>query len=196
LKKQLPSIIDHHSEKVNNSPKGKLCSKSGGEYEKIIHHIVLRLKLRDHDFNTQGVDQLGGSKNTIDLQCNYLTEKDIGIEIKKHNTPDWMQCSLKYDNQKHMWYGSEKGKIPEKARELFNQLINTLDLYENEIPPFFSKKIVRNSAVRLFRFVVAAGLHNGRYHIPRPWRGHQSQSPFGRGKDPAGSEGLLHRACL
>lgn len=61
---------------------------------------------------------------------------------------------------------------------------------------FFLKKIVRNSAVRLFRFVVAAGLHNGRYHIPRPWRGHQSQSPFGRGKDPAGSEGLLHRACL
>ena len=33
---------------------------------------------------------------------------DIPIEIKKSTSPDWMQCSLKYDNNTNKWIGSLK----------------------------------------------------------------------------------------
>jgi hypothetical protein len=30
----------------------------------------------------------------------------IPIEIKKSNTPDWMQCSIKYDCESKQWIGT------------------------------------------------------------------------------------------
>lgn len=61
--------------------------------------------------------------------------------MKKYNTPDWMQCSIKYNTNTKKWMGSEKNKIPQNSRELFNQLINNVELFNGDIPPFMTKKI-------------------------------------------------------
>jgi len=66
---------------------------------------------------------------------------DISIEIKKSKTPDWMQCSLKYDNINKKWIGSTKNKIPENSKIIFENLIKTVTLFNGNIPPFMLKDI-------------------------------------------------------
>jgi len=119
--------------------KGAKCSQNGNKYEQDIYNIVKFTTLNNKSFNTQEIKDLGGSKNCNDLECNYEKEKDIGIEIKKANTPDWMQCSLKKIN--NIWTGSEKGKIPLKSRKIFNKLLEKIKLFEGKIPPFFQTKM-------------------------------------------------------
>ena len=50
------------------------------------------------------------------LRKELANETDLGIEAKKYNTPDWMQCSIKYNNVIHSWEGSDKCKILIKSR--------------------------------------------------------------------------------
>ena len=54
-------------------------------------------------------------------------------------TPDWMQCSLKYDN--NLWKGTKKGKIPEESRKIFDELINKSKIFNSKIPPFLGKNM-------------------------------------------------------
>jgi hypothetical protein len=129
--------------------KGSGCSISGNNYEKEIFNIVKNLLLNDKLFNTQNIKELGGSTNANDIQCNFNGEKNIGIEIKKSNTPDWMQCSLKYNNIDNTWEGSTKGKIPEKSRNIFNKLINELNLFDGNIPPFMIKDITHEEWITI-----------------------------------------------
>ena len=123
-----------------NKLRGALCSINGNKYEKEIHNIVKKCTLNDIAFNTQNINQLGGSKSCNDLSCRML-QKDIGIEIKKFNTPDWMQCSIKYNNDTKQWFGSKNGKIPEGARNVFDELINNIEIFNNEIPIFLKYDI-------------------------------------------------------
>ena len=70
----------------------------GKKYELEIFNIVSKCLLNDKKFNTQNKEDLGGCNYKNDIECNMYNEKDIPIEIKKSTSPDWMQCSLKYDN--------------------------------------------------------------------------------------------------
>ena len=129
--------------------KGSLCSKSGSDYEKQIYKVVNKCTIEGNPFNTQKEDELAGSSSKNDIECNFVSEKDLGIEAKKYNTPDWMQCSIKYNNVIQSWEGSEKCKIPIKSREIFNKLINNINLYDGDIPPFMEKNITHDEWLKI-----------------------------------------------
>ena len=101
---------------------GKNSSISGNNYEKKIYNIVKYCYINNNLFNTQKEEELGGSSSKNDIECNYQKEKDIGIEIKKQNTPDWMQCSINYNNNTKKWEGSNRCKIPLECRDIFNNI--------------------------------------------------------------------------
>lgn len=129
--------------------KGHLCSKSGHEYEKKIHNIVQHCYIDETQFNTQKVEELGQSSSKNDIECNYLGINNVGIEIKKYNTPDWMQCSIKYNTKNQKWEGSKKCKIPTKSRDLFNTLINSINLYDGDVPPFMTQPITHDEWLKI-----------------------------------------------
>ena len=70
--------------------------------------------------------------------------KDIGIEVKKYNTPDWMQCSIKYNKLNTNWEVSPKCKHSIECRQIFTDLINGLNLYGGDIPPFIEKSMTHS----------------------------------------------------
>lgn len=129
--------------------KGKLCSINGRNYEIEIHNIIKNCNINGKSFNTQHKNNLGGSSSKNDIECNYNIHKDIGIEVKKYNTPDWMQCCIKYDDKQKKWVTTSKGKIPNKSRDIFNQLINNIHIFNGEIPPFMKKRITHDEWIQI-----------------------------------------------
>lgn len=129
--------------------KGSQCSASGNQYEKTIYNITTHSYINDKPFNTQNIEELAGSSAKNDLECNFIKEKDIGIEAKKSNTPDWMQCSIKYNKESKTWEASKRSKIPPECREMFNNLINNINLYDGEIPPFMERPITHEEWVKI-----------------------------------------------
>jgi len=121
--------------------KGSGCSKSGKAYEQTVHNITQKCNINSRKFNTQTEKELGGCNSGNDLSCNYKKEKDIGIEIKKNNTPDWMQYSIIYDDEKKRWVGSSRCKIPEKSKKIFEKLLTDVNLFDGKIPPFITENI-------------------------------------------------------
>jgi hypothetical protein len=140
LNKELHESIKSLTNKQQLPQKGGMCSISGNNYEKTIYNVTSKCLLSGSNkpFNTQDVNTLGGSSSKNDIICNYKDTGDIGIEAKKYNAPDWMQCSIKFNTETKQWEAS-KGKNPEKCREIFNSLVNGLDLYGGEVPPFMMK---------------------------------------------------------
>jgi len=128
--------------------KGSGCSINGKKYELQVYNIVKNSKLNGNNFNTQNEYELGGCSSKNDIECNMLSERDISIEIKKSKTPDWMQCSLKYDNINNKWIGSTKNKIPEASKKVFEDLISTNTLFNGNIPPFMLKDITHEEWVK------------------------------------------------
>lgn len=117
---------------VNTLKKGSNASKEGSKYEQIVHNIVINCKINNKIFNTQTVNKLGGSSPRNDLQCNFEKEEDIGIEIKKLKTPDWMQCVIKFEDGK--WVGSKRKVIPEESQKIFIDLIKDKNLFKGKNP--------------------------------------------------------------
>lgn len=120
--------------------KGRLCSISGSHYEKMVHGIVKRCKINNKPFNTQKPSELAGSSNKNDITCVY-NKNDIPIEIKKFNTPDWMQCTLYNQNNNLGNWEAVDGKINKQCREIFNDFLKGKILYNGEIPPFMVNPI-------------------------------------------------------
>jgi hypothetical protein len=135
--------------KYKNLLKGSQCSVSGHNYEKKIHNICKKCDFNNKPFNTQKDKELAGCSSKNDIECNFIEEKDIGIEIKKSNAPDWMQCSIKYNNKTKKWEATKKSKISIKCREIFNKLINNINLYDGEIPPFMEKSITHEEWIKI-----------------------------------------------
>jgi hypothetical protein len=152
-------------ENAKNSKRGANCSKEGKKYELMIHDIVKKCKLNNNNaFNTQSPDSLGGCSAENDIVCNYcnpennLTES-IGIEVKKMNTPDWMQCSLKYDDQTKKWKTNSTSKIPEKSQQIIESLLhfiqdtennsNAIQIFNNKIPPFTTHNITHQEWLKI-----------------------------------------------
>jgi uncharacterized lipoprotein YehR (DUF1307 family) len=137
---------------INNKKtlhKGKKCSIMGKEYELQIYNIVKLCKLNNNLFNTQEITELGGCSNKNDIECNMYNKNDVSIEIKKLKSPDWMQCVLKYDNINKIWYGSIKNKIPENSKKIFENIISSKILFNNNIPPFMIKDITHEEWINI-----------------------------------------------
>ena len=60
-----------------------------------------------------------------------------------------MQCSIKYNKETKSWETTKKGKIPIECREIFNNLINNINLYNGEIPLFMEKSITHEEWVKI-----------------------------------------------
>lgn len=118
--------------------RGSGCSASGKNYERVVYDIVKICHINNNRFNTQSVTDLGGCGAHNDIECNLFGERDVAIEIKKANTPDWMQCSLKYDNVCKQWKGSMNNKIPDKSKHIFESLIRNTQLFNGRVPPFMN----------------------------------------------------------
>ena len=131
------------------SKKGYNCSINGKKYELMIYNIVRKCKINGKQFNTQKETELGGCSSNNDIECNMIVERDVSIEIKKVNTPDWMQCTLKYDNIQNKWIGSSKNKIPETSKRIFENIISTHILFNGKIPPFMLKDITHEEWLKI-----------------------------------------------
>lgn len=129
--------------------RGSGCSVQGKNYERKVHSIVKMCKLNGILFNTQACDELGGCGSKNDIVCNLNTLGDIPIEIKKLKTPDWMQCSLKYDNLNNKWIGSSYNKIPENSKKIFENLVSTHTLFNGKIPPFMINDLTHEEWIKI-----------------------------------------------
>ena len=135
------SKLDNTLLKINTQ-KGAMCSISGNAYEHNVHSVVKDCFIHDERLNTQSASDLAGSSSKNDLVCHYKSI-DFGVEVKKAKTPDWMQCSIKFCHDSHSWTPTN-GKIPHECRHIFKTLINSLDLFGGEIPPFMKKPLTHD----------------------------------------------------
>ena len=121
--------------------KGKMASYNGLKYEVNIWNICSNIKniITNEKFCNIEKKLLGGSTNNADVEC-YLNNNKIYIEVKKSKTPDWMQLSIK-PNDQGVWCATGKNKIPNDAIKLFEKLINNIKIFNSKIPPFFEKNI-------------------------------------------------------
>jgi len=133
------------------SERGSGCSVSGKKYEMDVYQIVRRCTLHGTPFNTQSPDALGGCSAKNDLECQFEGGRNVFIEIKKANTPDWMQCSLHYDLETRRWVGSAKNKIPEASKHVFESLVAEANLFRGQIPPFMETPITHEDWLRIKR---------------------------------------------
>jgi hypothetical protein len=137
----------------NRGSNGSKCSKNGILYELMVFNVVRQLKCikTNIDFNTQTEKELGGCKAGYDLICNFYKNQDINIEIKKMKTPDWMQCSLKYDSEKNIWKPSNNNKISNESKQIFEKLLNDNKkiLFNGKIPPFFTKQLTHEEWLKI-----------------------------------------------
>lgn len=140
-------VIMQH--KITSTPlKGAGCSISGKKYELQVYDIVKKCKLKNQYFNTQKENELGGCHSKNDIEC-VMGSVKIPIEIKKINTPDWMQCSLKYDSVDKKWKGGSKNKIPENSKKIFEEYISTMTLFDGKIPPFMLKDMTHQEWLKI-----------------------------------------------
>ena len=120
--------------------RGAGASISGKNYEKELHKNLKKCMLNGKPFNTQHENTLGGSTSNNDLSCNLEGVGDIGIEAKKL-TPDWMQCSIKFNTETNKWDATPNSKNPIECGKIFNELINNFNLYGGDIPPFMKRSV-------------------------------------------------------
>ena len=75
--------------------------------------------------------------------------RDVSIEVKKAKTPDWLQCSLKYNTTNNKWVGSSINKIPEDSKIIFENIISSTTLFNGNIPPFMLKDMTHEEWVKI-----------------------------------------------
>lgn len=134
---------------MNPIGRGASCSVEGKKYENVIYNIVKKCDLNNNKFNTQFEYELGGCNSQNDIECNLFENNDIPIEIKKMNTPDWMQSSLHYNEERMRWTGSVKNKIPEKSKVIFEEIISNISLFNGKIPPFMLRDMTHDKWVKI-----------------------------------------------
>lgn len=125
--------------------KGRMCSVEGNKYEKNVYHIVKKCSIKKKLFNTQKENDVAGSSSKNDITCNF-EGNNVGVEIKKCYSPDWMQCSIKKENG--TWIPKD-GKNSEACKMIFHNLIQHQNLYMGAIPPFLEKNITHEEWINI-----------------------------------------------
>lgn len=130
--------------------RGAGCSIEGKKYELVVYEIAKRCisKTTGKSFNTQAPEELGGSSAENDIVCNWISERDVPIEIKK-KTPDWMQCSLKYNETTGSWSGGIKTKIPGASKIIFDGLLKARVLFNGKLPPFLKGPVTHEQWLKI-----------------------------------------------
>lgn len=131
------SCIFQQKKLKDTKNKGSLCSIEGKKYEMKIYDVIKSISNKN----------LGGCSSEHDIICN-INNLEIPIEIKKFNTPDWMQCSIKFlDNQ---WTTTKNNsKIPDNCKMIFENIIKDKKLFNGEVPPFFYKKLTHQEWIEI-----------------------------------------------
>ena len=109
---------------------GKQCVISGRLYEKMVYNIMCKCTIGGSKI-LANKSSIGGNSNRNDIIC----QGGIGIEVKKCYTPDWMQCSIKYNKNTNKWQGSDNNRIPEQSKLIFNNLLQYINIYDNNTLP-------------------------------------------------------------
>jgi len=145
-KKYLLEVLNTYirfPEKRHTLRKGASCSISGSRYEENTSSILKDTTLNGHPFHTQSFENLGGSSSAIDICCNHIQIEDIGIEIKKHGTPDWMQCRIIFSPDTNSWIPTPRSKRPQVCTKIFNDLLAGNVLYGGGVPPFENRNYTK-----------------------------------------------------
>lgn len=122
-------------DKISSNSRGGNAVKSGKKYELLVWNITSQCVYfhdeKQYPFNIQSEKELGGSSANHDLLCSYFgNNNNVEIEIKRHKTPDWMQCSLYYDKDSKKWRPKkEHNKIPTAAIDMYEDI---LDKYQSD----------------------------------------------------------------
>lgn len=110
----------------------------GRLYERQVYNVCRKLiNPKGKPFCSMREQEVG--KTSKDLECNYYSHQDVGIEIKKQKAPDWMQMSICKKNERE-WVSKGKGhmKIPYEAKTILEDLLYGKPLYLED-PPFMEK---------------------------------------------------------
>ncbi len=133
------------------SKKGRNSHNAGRSYEIEILNILNKTTLNGNPFNIQVESEIGKTDN--DLKCNYLDIRDLSIEIKKRKAPDWVQCTLQYNQSNKKWSVSRKSRLPSECISIFEDYINNNvtneEIFRGDIPPFQFKNIMYDEWVHL-----------------------------------------------
>lgn len=132
--------IDTLKNIISNKKDKTQCLIEGKKYEVKVYEVCDKCYINNKKFNNQKISELGGNSSNNDIVCRY-ENIDIPIELKRSTSPDWMQCSIKYNSETKKWVGSKVSRIPIKSKDLFNTLLNNVKLFNNKIPPFFEKRL-------------------------------------------------------
>lgn len=125
------------TEELAKAKKGSKCSASGSAYEKIVHRIAQSCRLDGRKFNTQDINELGGSSKRNDLACNFKSDRDVHIEIKRGKAPDFVQCKLCFDKTSNRWTPKKTPRgHPDCILEIFERCLGGASLFGGKIPPF------------------------------------------------------------
>ena len=111
----------------------------GKKYELLIHNILKYTTYQNKLFHTQKESELGGCSSDNDIMCKFNNTK-FGIEAKKCGTPDWMQCTIKFNSNQKKWY-LDKGKIPDQCKNIFNTFLSDIVLFHDHSPPFIERQM-------------------------------------------------------
>jgi hypothetical protein len=60
-----------------------------------------------------------------------------------------MQCSLKFDTINNKWIGSLNNKIPEYSKNIFENLISSVKLFNGKIPHFMINDITHDEWLKI-----------------------------------------------
>jgi hypothetical protein len=130
--------------------KGFYASVFGKRYEDSVHQVVNKCQTESGRlFNTQSKDELGGCSMRNDLECNFAQPRDTPIEVKKKNSPDWMQVTLVFDKESKKWKTNPKCKINQEARNIFESIIQKYNIFGGQEPSFLKSNITHEQWVQL-----------------------------------------------
>ncbi len=66
-------------------------------------------------------------------------------------TPDWMQCSLKYDIDKKLWFPSYRNNSHVNSKHIFNKCVGSINnkIFNGNIPDFCFRQITHEEWIKI-----------------------------------------------
>lgn len=130
----------------STTQKGSKAVANGKAYENDVLNVCRRVRFMHSSVALTVETTTAGSSAGIDVTIDHDGEK-IGIECKRKFAAG-MQLSLQYDIENNRWRSGGKNKIPNDAKDLFEQGIGDTKIYNNKVPAFVNNNITHEEWVR------------------------------------------------